>query len=84
MDTLVKHENSKFDVEYMKNFHSICNETNVTSIAVEMDKVKIVQSILSKQLPPERYNGLINLLYIFKNPNVTSVEITSALVMCAK
>lgn len=84
IDTLVKHANSKIDADYMKIVHSRYNGSSVTDVAVEMDKVKILQSILSKHLPPERYNGLINLFYLFKNPNATSTEISSALVIRAK
>lgn len=85
IDTLVKHQNSKIDLDYMKSFYSRNNETNGTDIAVEMDKVKILQMILSKQLKPERYNGILNLFYIFKiqNPTAKATEITSVLVIWA-
>lgn len=84
IDILVKRDNSTIDVESMKKFYSRYNETSGMDIAVEMDKVKILQAILSKQLPPERYNGIINLLYIYNNPKATLTEITSALVICVK
>lgn len=53
----------------------------MADLAVEMDDVKILQELFGKQMPPERYNGLINLMYIFENANATETDITMALVM---
>lgn len=58
-------------------------KVSALDIAIELDDMKIVQSILSKQLPPERYNGVINVLYIFKYKNATTEEIENTLVMCS-
>lgn len=79
------HGNSELDVEYMQNFYlknypKITSDFRIADLAVEMDDVKILQELFGKQMPPERYNGLINLLYVFKNANSTMTEITIALV----
>lgn len=73
---------SKIDSNRLKEFHST-NPPNArgVEIAERMELVKEIQSVLSKDLLPERYNGLINMDYIFKNPNATSEEIQSVLVM---
>lgn len=90
IEPLVYHENSKIDIEYMKNFYSEYypiteySPLRVRDIAMYMDDVKILQDVFAMQMPPERYDGLINLLFIFKNANATTTEITIALVMCAK
>lgn len=47
-----------------------------------MERLKEFQSFLSKELRPEQYNGIINLMYIIYNPKATSDQIESALVMC--
>lgn len=45
-----------------------------------VDNVKILQAILMRQLPSERFNGIINMLYAMR-PNATSKEIETALVI---
>lgn len=55
--------------------------SNDLSIKFKMDILKIFQSILSKQLPPERSQGIMNLLYICFYTDATTEEIESALVM---
>lgn len=82
-----KEKNAKIDLDQVKDYylkrnpHSTLRET---ALKTRMEEFKIWQSMFSKQLPAERYNGFINLLYIFENPNATSDEIQSVLVMCAK
>lgn len=44
-----------------------------------LDNANILQTILSKQLPSERFNGLVNLIYAVR-PSATSEEVQSALV----
>lgn len=44
-----------------------------------LDNVRILQTILSKHLPAERSNGIIDLIYVAR-PSATSEEIQSALV----
>lgn len=82
INTFINEKNSTIDVEYVKYIHSVSYQPweNITDLAVTMDNVEILRLVLSKQLPAERYNGLINLFYIFENPNATLTEITSALV----
>lgn len=45
-----------------------------------LDNYKILQSSLSKQFPPERYNGIVNMFYVSYYPNATSEEIESVVV----
>lgn len=45
-----------------------------------LDNYKILQSTLSKQFPPERYNGIVNLFYVNFNPNATAEELASVVV----
>lgn len=66
---------------YTENYPKIMSDFEMADLAVEMDDVKILQELFGKQMPPERYNGLINLMYIFKNANATETDITMALVM---
>ena len=47
-----------------------------------LDNANILQTILLKELPSERINGLINLIYVAR-PSATSEEIQSALVKSA-
>lgn len=44
-----------------------------------LDNLKILQTILLTQLPPERSNGIVNLVYVAR-PSATCQEIQSALV----
>lgn len=73
---------TKIDENQVREYHSLGN-SSATDIAIAMDELKILQSILSRQLPSERYNGYINLIYILLYPNATSTEIEGSLVMCA-
>ena len=63
---------------------SILKLENAEKITVEMDRLKTLQTILSKEMPPERYNGIINVNYILLNHYSTSEEIESSLVMNVK
>lgn len=80
------HENAKIDVNKMKDFYmsELYFKRPNEEIAMEIDDLKIVQTILSKQIPPELYNGIVNFLYMLTNPNTTSEEIGSNLVMRVK
>lgn len=75
--------NSTIDMNQVKDLYSTSdfhkNASN-SNMAKEIDDLKIFQSIFSKHFPPERYNGIINLLYIFRYKNSTSEEIENALV----
>ena len=64
---------------YSKDFHS--KPENKEEIAMQLDNLKIMQKILSRQMQPKQYNGIINLSYIILNRNATSEEIASTLVM---
>lgn len=86
MDLLIyaipKEKNSKIDVHQVNDFHSngsIFNSSRAELITLE--NLKVLESILSKQLPPKQYNGIVNLCYMIYNPNATSEEIESVLVI---
>lgn len=67
---------------HVREYHSInLRNSTATDIAITMDDLKIFQSILSRELPSERYDGYINLSYILLYSNATSEEIKSSLVM---
>lgn len=54
------------------------------SYAELIDYLRVLQSILAQQLPPEQYNGIMNVEYILHYENATSEEIESTLVkICA-
>lgn len=75
---------TKVDESIVREYHSLhLRNSSATDIAIAIDDLKIFQSILSRQLPPERYDGLINLIYVLRYPNATSAEIEGSLVMCA-
>lgn len=65
---------SKIDVNIMKKASK-----RVRSEVLFVDYVKIIQSVLLKQLPPERINGLILTLYVMR-PSASEDEIGDALV----
>lgn len=44
-----------------------------------VEELKIIQAVLLKQLPAERINGFINIIYAMR-PSATEQEIESALV----
>lgn len=68
--------------ELFSKISSVATTTELTSLSVfQNDFLKMAETIWSKQLPPERYNGIINLEFALVNPNATKDEIASALVM---
>lgn len=79
-----KQNNTKIDVNSLKEFYSSKESFQRNSAgASAIEYYKILESTLSKQLPPERYNGIINLFYILLYPDATSEEIASTLVIYA-
>lgn len=70
---LSKGDNDKIDMDAVKERSKTLPEHKM------IDNIKIIQSIFSRQLPPERFNGLINLIYASR-PSATPKEIESALV----
>lgn len=79
-----KEEASKIDLNQLRDFYSTDSSfksVNVARRIMIMEELNGFQVTLSKDSPPERYNGIINLIYIFYNPKATSEEIESALVM---
>lgn len=82
--TVPRHENVTIDVENVKEFHSLLNMQRASNVAWSevrcIDHVKLLQLILSKNVPPERYNGIINLYFALAHSNATSREIENAVV----
>lgn len=81
---LAKNQTSKIDVNQVKDHFSenpYFGSASALEIAIKMENVKTLQSIFSRHLPPERYHGIVNLLYINLYENSTTEEIESALVM---
>lgn len=81
-----KQNNEKIDVNGLKEFYSLKESYHHGAPGMDyiqkLDYYKIVASTLSKQLPAERYNGIINLYYIILYPNATPDEIANTLVSC--
>lgn len=81
---VVKTKNATIDEKMMRDHYSSDSYLKLfrpSYMKYKMDFYKIKQSILSRQLPPERYNGVMNVIYIVLNPNATTEEIESALVI---
>ncbi|XP_037025178.1 uncharacterized protein LOC119066690 [Bradysia coprophila] len=70
-----KRKNARIDAEFIQRLQCTYCELDL----VKMDSVKILQSVYSKRMAPEQYNGLINLFYVFKYDNATLAQIESAL-----
>lgn len=74
-----KQNNTKIDANNLSEFYA--KKENATSgVIAKMDYYKILQWTLAKQLPPERYNGILNLFYINLHPNSSAEEIATTLV----
>lgn len=74
--------NARIDSEDVRDFQFRIYEGRAMQedLAEHIDYMKVLQAVLSKNVPSERYNGIMNLCYIFFYPNVTTVEIDGALV----
>lgn len=64
---------SKIDVNAIMKHSEVVNEHKL------IGNLKVFQTVLLRQLPPERSNGLISLIYATR-PSATFNEIQSALV----
>lgn len=72
---------TKFDVNVIKLISAEASrEMNKGEEALIMDLLKIIQSILSKRLPPAIGNGMVNLMYVVAYPNATTEHIENAVV----
>lgn len=78
---MLGHRGSKDSQINVKKVQDSCNH-DPYEFQRYVFNTKLFQSILSKKVEPERYNGLINLIYVLVYPNATTEEIQSALVMC--
>lgn len=67
-------ENSKISVAFIKTY----SKDAVPEMEL-VEELKIIQAVLLKQLPAERINGFINIIYAMR-PSAPEKEIESALV----
>lgn len=74
---LSKDEHGKIDVVAVKERSKTLPEYKL------IDNIKILQTVFARQLPPERFNGLIYLIYASR-PSATTKEIQTALVKIEK
>lgn len=90
MKKLSIEKNSDIDVNQVKNIdYYVFYDRNYVDQKTKLacDSMKMIQSTFSKKLPAERYNGIMNVYYVILNPNATTDEITTALVIkifCSK
>lgn len=68
-------EKYKSENQYTKDLSE-----SVDKVAGLIEHLKILQMIWSRQLSPDQYNGIINLLYVTFYPNATTKETETALV----
>lgn len=81
-----KQNNTKLyvnDTEYLYSMNANDLKPGYRKLPEILDTYKMLESILSKQFPSERYNGIVNMFYVSANPNATSEEIASVVVSCA-
>lgn len=71
---------SKIDKNAIKKLEEEYHKDNAERVAKSIENLKEFQLMLSKQLPPERYTSMTNLLYVTLYPNATTKEIESSLV----
>lgn len=77
---------SKINVNDVRKFTSTARHikdsaTDLEELEKFVELLKMNQLILSKEFPPERFMGIINLEYVALYPNATTNEIESALVI---
>lgn len=66
----------------LREYHLKHNLDDTSDTQIKMNNMKILHTVLLKELPPERFQGIMNVLYVGLNKNATSEEIEGALVMC--
>lgn len=67
-------EHSKINVDFVKAY----SKDAVPELEL-VEELKIIQAVLLKQLPPERVNGLVNIIYAMR-PSASEAEVERALV----
>lgn len=75
-----KENNSTIDVNQVRDFFSKNSRSSAGNIAIRYETLKIFLQILSGQFPPERYNGVVNVMFVGAFDFATTDEIQSALV----
>lgn len=77
--------NSKINEKNVRDFYAYFNRGRANSTPpMRIDHLKVFQSILSRKLPSERYNGVVNFFYIISYLNATTEEIENTLVIRAQ
>lgn len=84
-EEILNKTNAKIDVEAVRDYQSrsykhIYMRNNPEEMVKALDISKMLQSLLSKDVPAERSNNAFNLFFALGYPNATSEEIESALV----
>lgn len=85
---LSEEKSAKIDVDQIKNYNRTVDSILIEYlncsydelIRMELDHEKIFPAAYLKELPSERYNGIINANYMILNPNATTSEIDMTLV----
>jgi len=76
---LSKEGNVKIDEQMLKEYMSTGHHDSPSVVRFKLDNLKLAALVFSKDLPPERYQGIMNVLYVGLDKNATSEEIQSAL-----
>lgn len=81
---LINGYDDKIDVKTIRTFHSHLIDAYGALPEISYPKIwdhlKVLQMIMSKNVPPERYIGILNLSTAFYYTNVTTEDIEHALV----
>lgn len=77
-----KEKNSTIDVNQVRDLFSKNSRSIAGDIAIRYETLKIFLQILSGQFPSERYNGVVNVMFVCAFDFATTDEIQSALVNC--
>ena len=75
-----KEQNIKIDVNQVIDIFSKNKMKNPDERGAYGENLNILESILSKHFPPERYNGVLNVIFVCSYDVVPTEEIQSALV----
>lgn len=75
-----KDRNSKIDVTQVIDIFSKNQMKHPDERGAYAENLNILESILSKQFPPERYNGVLNVIFVCSYDVVPTEDIQSALV----
>lgn len=72
----------KIDEQMLREYYLEHNNDRASDTMTKIYSMKILHRSLLKELPAERFQGILNVIYVGLNPNATSEEIESTLVIC--